>query len=489
MTDDNIIEQLLYPLKAETNKSMRILKTEFREILKYDPLVKETDDNQKYLLARSILRKQYKPKEEIKPERKIAIIPEIAYKLIKRHHIKTCDKINSIFVYRNGYYATNHNHNFIKGEIQKVLGENTSKYFVGEIIEYIERETFKNIHDLENKYNYVAIKNGILNLDTFELEPSTPDRFITWKINVEYKPKVGFTTIKKYMDNLVIPDHCDKLQEHIGDILSNHYETKKLMFGIGAQDSGKSTMNNIIQDFLGEDSYCQLNLHQLNEKFTNAEIYCKRLNICSDIPYTLPLRRIGTIKNVTGGDGITIQRKGKDAFKYKPIAKQFFSSNGIPYITDLKDMAFYRRWDFLDFPNEFLPDATIFGRYTTDEMKTELLNYMIDGYKRLKENKWIFTNGDSIDQVMCRFEKVNYIITREGKWLNKNYEANVRCIPEDELWRQMIKEKATSKTFTSFCRWMLNQTIIPVTKSRPVINNIQTPCFSGIQRKVVNNEK
>ena len=38
-----------------------------------------------------------------------------------------------------------------------------------------------------------------------------------------------------------------KLQEHLGNMFANHYETKKLLLLYGPQDSGKSTFIKIMQ--------------------------------------------------------------------------------------------------------------------------------------------------------------------------------------------------------------------------------------------------
>ena len=58
------------------------------------------------------------------------------------------------------------------------------------------------------------------------------------------------------------------------------------------------------------------------------------------------------IKQLTGGDKIGFEKKGKDPFSDYNYAKMIIASNSLPTTQDTSD-GFFRRWLIIDFPNEF----------------------------------------------------------------------------------------------------------------------------------------
>ena len=313
-------------------------------------------------------------------------------------HTKTPCVYNS-----HGFYDDTNSIAFLENRISNLL-PNPNTYKVREVIEDIKRQTYKQFKPEDINGNYVCFKNGIFNLESFELEPHNPDKFITYRIPVTYNPDVDGSVWQDYVDSLVYEKDKYKLQESIGNLFDSNYTTKKLVYAYGPNDSGKSTFFNIIQYWLGKDNFSNLSLNQLGEKFTNAMIFNKRANIYSDVPYRVPIKYYGIIKNFTGGDEVTIQFKQKDAFQFINVAKMFFTGNGIPMIKEeYVDDAFYRRWEFIQFPNHFEPNNCIIDLFVEENQQSAILNWALEGFKRLKKQNWLFTNGTSVDEAKCIF--------------------------------------------------------------------------------------
>ena len=331
--------------------------------------------------------------------------------ILEAHTIITDINTGIIYIYSPaGYYNSVNSVRILEHMIEHMLGNYTVDYKVNQIISSIRRQTYRNVDRFDPQSNYVCLNNGNFNLETQALEPHDPDKFVTYRIPVDYDQLAPGEDWLKYIESLVDDEDAFTLQEAVGNLFANHYTTKKLLYMYGSKDSGKSTFIEIIQRFLTKANYSNLSLNQLGEKFTNASIYGKRANFFADIPYKVPVRYYGIIKNFTGGDTVTLQFKGQDAFQNQNIAKMFFSGNGIPAIDEKQvDDAFYRRWQFVRFPHPFKPDDSIIGKYTTHEMLSAILNWALEGYENLKEQKWCFTTENSVEEVKEIFNNAVYV--------------------------------------------------------------------------------
>lgn len=414
-----------------------------------------------------------------------------AEQILNLYHIITDMNTDTVYIYNKnlGYYDSTNAIPILKQECQRLLDAFTDDKKVKEIISYVKRETYRNVTRFDPSSEYVCLNNGILNIKKMELEKFTPDKFVAYRIPVTYDPKVDGELWQKYVESTTKGDDALTLQESTGNIFANHYLTKKLTYIYGTNDSGKSTFFDIIQNFLTRPNYSSLSLSDLCEKFTNASIYGKRVNIHADIPYKISLRHYGIIKNFTGNDEITLQFKNKDAFQYTSIAKLFFSGNGIPAINqDEADDAFYRRWQFIKFPHQFEPNDEIEWMYSTHEMQSAILNWALAGYKRLKEQKWKLTNQTSIDDVRDLFDGAHYVLNDFELWLTE------RCIPslEFELKPTLFRDcrdwsikhnKKVERDYPVFCKNLARQKIIKVEDYDPTVNGEKVHAFRGIQLK------
>ncbi len=395
-----------------------------------------------------------------------------------------------IYLEPGGYYNSVNSLKILGNIIDNWLGEDVSTYKVNEILNHIKRETYRNVLLTEFHPYYISLDNGNFNLKTMKLEEHTPDKFVTYRIPVTYDTKVDTEPWVKYVESLVKGDNVLTLQEEVGNLFAPHYINKKLVYAYGPRDTGKSTWFQILQAFLTKANYSNLSLYQLGEKFTNADIYGKRANFYSETPYKLIMKHYGMIKSFTGGakDTLTLQYKHRDAFQCTPTAKLFFSGNDIPKINkEQVDDAFYRRWQFHKFSNPFEADETIFAKYTTPIMKSAILKWALEGYVRLKENKWHFTNETSIEEAMRLFEGAVYKVDSFDKWLSINCRSSDSWELKDDLFRHCREwhEQQGLKTYPvnlpAFGKRMLKQRFIPIKDYNPLVDGEQVQAYRGIK--------
>ena len=123
-----------------------------------------------------------------------------------------------------------------------------------------------------------------------------------------------------------------------------------MLYGVGS--NGKSVFLSLLESLVGKANTSAESLHKLeHNKYRTAKLYGKRVNICGDIPDSR-MDKTEIFKKLTSGlDLIDGENKYQDSFVFKNTAKLVFSANALPEVK--RDKAYYRRWQLIQFPNNF----------------------------------------------------------------------------------------------------------------------------------------
>lgn len=187
---------------------------------------------------------------------------------------------------------------------------------------------------LNSDENIINFQNGLLYLDTMELKPHTPDIFSTIQIPCNWNPKADNSPIFDSFIDTFTDGNEDKrnfLLQYIGACLSNikGYRMKKALFMVGAGDTGKTQLKSLTERLLGECNTSPADLSELEKRFGTSRIYGKRLVGSTDMSYAT-VSELKLFKQITGGDEISIEKKGRDAFNYKYNGFLWFCTNELP---------------------------------------------------------------------------------------------------------------------------------------------------------------
>ena len=322
-----------------------------------------------------------------------------------------------IYVYENGVYKVCTEDEF-KGYIKNYIPSRIRK--VKDINEVYQLLLMENSFYIENnelniEYNYINFENGLLNLNTMELELHTPDKFFTVQIPVCYKPldECDYGSVfEKYMDELVSGDDVTKkvLLEAMGLVISNipGHLTKKCILMVGAKDCGKTQIKKLLTELIGIKYTSSMDLDKMNNsQFGTSELYNKRLAGSNDMRYTT-ISDMGIFKQLTGGDAISIEFKGRGAFSYVYNGFIWFLANDFPMFSGKKGKEIYER--FLTIPCKHV--------VTKDKQDPELVNKMlkekeyivalcVEHLQDLRKRKFKFVESDAIKQAMDEYEVLN----------------------------------------------------------------------------------
>jgi len=232
---------------------------------------------------------------------------------------------------------------------------------------------------------------------------------------------------------------------------------------IGEGANGKSTLLSLIEKFLGSENVSHTSLQALcNNRFSTAELYGKLANICDDLPGDA-LKSVGNFKNLTGNAPIMAQFKHKNPFDFLNTAKLLWACNKLPAASE-DTIAYYRRFIILNFNKLFIgdkADTQILKKLTTPQELSGLLNYALEGLKRLLE-KQQFSHSQSIEET-----RAQYIRTADScqAFIEEMIEidTNPNAIITDEVFYQ---------NYVSYC----NTHKLPIRKKAQLTISMQKNC-------------
>ncbi len=184
--------------------------------------------------------------------------------------------------------------------------------------------------------------DGIL---PFEHDPAEHSMI---QLPVEYDPDAKCPNFDAWLDEVVPDDMQQFVWEVLGYMLMTGNPLQTAILLLGREGTGKSTFLRRLESLLGRENISSESLKSLTEnRFAASSLYGKSANIVGDIDAAY-MDDTSLFLQVTGGDTMTHERKGKDAFPFRPFAVPVFSTNRVWRSANTSG-AYFRRWTVLPF--------------------------------------------------------------------------------------------------------------------------------------------
>lgn len=198
--------------------------------------------------------------------------------------------------------------------------------------------SFVSEEELNRVETLINFKNGLLNLETLQLQPHDPDVLSTIQLPCRWNPQSmttqgGAPVFTSFLQTLT-DGNAEKQQlllEYMGACLSNvgGYRFKKALFLVGPGNTGKSQLKALTEKLLGSGNSAAIDLSELEKRFGTSKLYGKRLAGSSDMGY-VSVNELRIFKQLTGGDNIFAEFKCKPAFEYTYRGLLWFCTNELP---------------------------------------------------------------------------------------------------------------------------------------------------------------
>ncbi len=237
-----------------------------------------------------------------------------------------------------------------------------------------------------NPRGLLNLKNGILDMESGEFKPHSPDHLSTVQSQTSFetgaKCSLWLRTVKE-----ILPDAESQrlLYQIFGYCLTpdNSHQKGFIFYGDGA--NGKSVITDVLEALAGSENCSALHLSDFKERFRLAELQNRLINLSTEVE-AKGLVDDARIKGIITGDPLTAERKNQQPFVFRPFVKLIVSCNNLPQTTD-RSYGYFRRWIILPFTKTFSA-ANRDRRRAKTIIETELsgvLNCAIGGYKSLKD--------------------------------------------------------------------------------------------------------
>ncbi|QSJ16675.1 hypothetical protein JYQ62_12400 [Nostoc sp. UHCC 0702] len=226
-----------------------------------------------------------------------------------------------------------------------------------EIVGYGSHKYVKDIIDklrcifIQRKWNeapasdYLPFQNKVLNLKTREVIEHSPEFRFTWCLPREYDENAkDWSLIESWLDEVTGSNQEFKniIVCFCNAVLKGRYELQKFLLTTGHGGTGKTTLQNLIVELIGERNVHTTSLSDFcGNRFETANAYGKRLVIFPDEDkYSGNLEHF---KDLTGKGRLRIERKGKDADQSYQYMGMVMMASNYPVFVGEQSSAIQRR--------------------------------------------------------------------------------------------------------------------------------------------------
>ena len=288
--------------------------------------------------------------------------------------------------------------------------------------------------DLDANERYINFKNGLFDLERWELVPHDPEVLSTIQLQYNYDPTLKDKPVfDRYINDLftredgsIDNDSSMILQEFCGLAISNIYvyRAKKALFLCSIRgNTGKTQLLNLIQLILGEENATSIPIQHMNEnsgRFTMGTALGKRMIINGDQTES-DIGDSSYFKQLTGGDRTKMENKNQKPLMVRYRGGIMVGCNGLPSFTDDKGEHVFERLLLIMCTN-VIPEEKR-DSMLLDKIKPEIpaiINWFMEGLRRLIGNGYKFTRSKSAEDAVKEYrQRLDSVYRFINEWEGK----------------------------------------------------------------------
>lgn len=283
----------------------------------------------------------------------------------------------------------------------------------------------------------VAVKNGEVDLRNMTLHAASPLHHLTHYLDVPWMEWQPCPVFNEFLDYAAggDPEWKQRTLETLGFLLVSDNRAKRFVVFQGEGDCGKSVLGNLISSFFEPGSCAALADFQFGERFAMASIANCHLCSCMDLSGgVIDGKAVSMLKQITGGDLVSIEAKGKDAYAGYIRCKVLFGTNASIKLKT-RDKAFARRLLLIPFRYP-VPDHRK-DRDLLNKLKAErsgILHLALCAYQNVVARGYTFSGearfGFTADQIELETAPVNAVAVFSAQYCEVDAEY---FTPTEEL--------------------------------------------------------
>lgn len=293
----------------------------------------------------------------------------LAQELIRKYNLIALG--DTIHIYEHGQYRP-----FTAHELQTFILEkgnmNANAHQRKETIDFITALAQKDYSEVNKDYAIIAVKNGMLDLNSGVVTPHSPDNYNTIYLDWEYKEDVEYSElIDEFMKQISDgnPKKMQFLYEVAGYCLLKKSIFEKFFIFKGTGGTGKSTFCNLIMKMVGKKYVSTVKLNQFDQDYYLATMIDKLVNIDFDASDKKTLEDSGRFKSITCSEPVSVRQIYAAVVEMVSCATIIINANHMPKIADKSD-GLYRRMILVEIDKKIKnPDPKFLERVTDSDME------------------------------------------------------------------------------------------------------------------------
>ncbi|WP_080793152.1 DNA primase family protein [Corynebacterium pacaense] len=185
----------------------------------------------------------------------------------------------------------------------------------------------------------IAMRNGLLNRSTMQLQPHTAEFFNLWSLGFDFNPKATCPVWERFLSQVFAHDPAGALllQEFAGYLISGRTDMHKALLIVGPRRGGKGTISRTLRSLMGADNCVSPSLGTLGSDFGLADLIGKPLAVVEDARADDDRRNNTTVErllNIIGEDAVSVNRKNRDYWNGTLPTRFVVISNETPRFLD-----------------------------------------------------------------------------------------------------------------------------------------------------------
>ena len=326
----------------------------------------------------------------------------LAQKLIKEYNLIALG--DTIHMYTHGQYRP-----FSPHELQTFILEkgdmNATASQRKETIQFITALCQKDYSEINKDYAIIAVKNGMLDLNSCVITPHSPDNCNTIYLDWEYKEDVEYSALIDDFMKQISDGDAKKMQflyEVAGYCLLKKSIFEKFFIFKGTGGTGKSTFCNLIMRMVGKRYVSTVKLNQFDQDYYLATMIDKLVNIDFDASDKKTLEDSGRFKSITCSEPVSVRQIYAAVVEMVSCATVIINANHMPKIADKSD-GLYRRMILVEIDKKIKnPDPKFLERITDSDM--EYFFYKAVQGIHLALQRGTFTINTSEESLKLKFQ-------------------------------------------------------------------------------------
>lgn len=302
--------------------------------------------------------------------------------------------------------------------------------------------------------NLIAFNNGVLDIETMELLPFSPEMVIPNIIPHNWNIDARCEDVDRVLENISCGDigMMMNLTEVIGLAMyrSCKYALCPILLGEGS--NGKSTYLETVLKVIGKKNVSALHPRDIGKRFQAVQLVGKLANIGDDISNEyIDGDSCASIKGIAAGNEIYTDVKGGDGFTFKPYCLAVFSSNSFPRMADTS-YGMMRRLFPMGFHARFDKDKSNLDVNTSRKIQTETaLEYLcligVEGLNRVIAQDGMTDNEES--------KQINRTVKLENSTV-------LQWIDACDIRPQDVTGRTSNDVHEEYSKWCRDHNLKPV---------------------------